>query len=85
VLGFLFLLVGVFWTIQAFIDKEGNPVWWLSLLSGILMIVLAFWTSGQLFIEKVYTLLVFAGVWAMMHGLGDIFRAFRVRSIRNEL
>ena len=85
VLGFLFLTVGVFWTIQAFVDKDVNPVWWLSLLSGILMVVMAFWTSGQLFIEKVYTLLVFAGVWAMMHGLSDIFRAFRVRSIRNEL
>jgi len=84
-LGFLFLIVGVFWTIQAFVEKDVNPVWWLSLLSGILMILMAFWTSGQLFIEKVYTLLVFAGVWGMMHGLSDIFRAFRVRSIRNQL
>ena len=30
-------------------------------VGGILMIVLAFWTSGQFFIEKAYTLLVFAG------------------------
>ena len=34
----------------------------LCLLAGVLMIVLAFWTSGQFFIEKAYTLLVFAGI-----------------------
>jgi len=83
ILGFLFLTVGVWWTIQAFIEKEANPVWWLGLLSGILMIILAFWTSGQFFIDKAYTLLVFAGIWALMHGITDIVRAFQVRSLRD--
>src|SRR4051812_26547408 len=69
VLGFLFLTVGIWWTIQAFLTRDINPLWWLTLLSGILMIVLAFWTSGQLLIDKVYTLLVFAGAWALMHGV----------------
>jgi len=83
ILGFLFLTVGVWWTIRAFVEKDVNPVWWLSLLSGILMIILAFWTSGQLFIDKAYTLLVFGGVWALMQGLTDIFRAFQVRALRD--
>jgi uncharacterized membrane protein HdeD (DUF308 family) len=83
ILGFLFLTVGVWWTIQAFIEKEANPVWWLGLLSGVLMIILAFWTSGQFFIDKAYTLLVFAGIWALMHGITDIVRAFQVRSLRD--
>ena len=48
------------------------------------MIILAFWTSGQFFIEKAYTLLVFAGIWALMHGITDIFKAFAVRSLRDE-
>jgi uncharacterized membrane protein HdeD (DUF308 family) len=85
ILGFLFLCVGIWWTIQAFVEKDVNPLWWLGLTAGVLMVILAFWTSGQFFIEKVYILLVFAGAWAMMHGLGDIFRAFRVRSLRDEL
>jgi uncharacterized membrane protein HdeD (DUF308 family) len=46
------------------------------------MIILAFWTSGQFFIEKAYMLLVFAGIWALMHGISDIVRAFTVRSAR---
>jgi uncharacterized membrane protein HdeD (DUF308 family) len=85
ILGFLFLIIGVWWTIRAFIEREVNPVWWLGLIGGILMIVLAFWTSGQFFIQKAYTLLVFAGIWALMQGITDIFRAFAIRSLRNQL
>jgi uncharacterized membrane protein HdeD (DUF308 family) len=82
ILGFLFLLVGVFWTAQAFMGREENELWWLGLVTGIAMIVLAFWTSGQFFIEKTYVLLVFAGIWALMHGVTDIVRAFQVRGLK---
>jgi uncharacterized membrane protein HdeD (DUF308 family) len=85
ILGFLFLTVGVWWTIRAFIEREENPVWWLGLIGGVLMIMLAFWTSGQFFIQKAYTLLVFAGIWALMQGVTDIFRAFAIRSLRKQL
>jgi hypothetical protein len=89
VLGFLFLLVGLFWTAQAFVDREADKrggeaghLWWLGLIAGILMIVLAFWTSGQFFIDKAYVLLVFAGIWALMHAVTDIVRAFAIRSLK---
>ena len=68
ILGFLFLIVGVFWIIQAFVSREINELWWLGLIAGILMVILAFWTGGQFFIEKQYVLLVFAGIWALMQG-----------------
>jgi uncharacterized membrane protein HdeD (DUF308 family) len=48
------------------------------------MIILAFWTGGQFFIEKTYVLLVFAGIWALMQGVTDIIRAFQIRKL-NEL
>jgi uncharacterized membrane protein HdeD (DUF308 family) len=80
-LGFLFLIVGVFWIIQAFVSREINELWWLGLVSGILMVVLAFWTGGQFFIEKAYVLLVFAGIWALMQGVTDIIRAFQIRKL----
>ena len=85
VLGFLLLTVGIWWMIRAFLERGVNPVWWLGLVAGIAMLVLAFWTSGQFFIEKAYTLLVFAGIWALMHGVTDIVRAFMVRSLRDEV
>jgi uncharacterized membrane protein HdeD (DUF308 family) len=85
ILGFLFLCVGAWWMIRAFVLKAASSLWWLDLAAGIAMIALAFWTSGQFFIEKAYTLLVFAGIWALMHGITDIVWAFRLRSARNDL
>jgi uncharacterized membrane protein HdeD (DUF308 family) len=83
VLGFLFLCVGVWWTIRAFFLRAVASTWWMELVAGVLMVVMAFWTSGQFFIEKAYTLLVFAGIWALLHGITDIVNAFRVRTLRN--
>ena len=80
ILGFLFLLVGVFWIIQAFTERQLNPLWWLGLIGGILMVILGFWTSGQFFIHKAYVLLAFAGIWALMQGVRDIIIAFTLRS-----
>ena len=83
ILGFLFLIVGVFWIIQAFVERDENDVWWFGLGAGVLMVVLAFWTGGQFFIEKQYTLLVFAGIWALMSGVTDIVRAFQIRKLKD--
>jgi uncharacterized membrane protein HdeD (DUF308 family) len=85
ILGFLFLIVGTFWTLGAFAERQTNELWWLGLLSGILMLVLAFWTGGQFFIDKAYVLLVFAGIWALMHGVTDIVRAFQIRRLPDDL
>lgn len=83
VLGFLFVCVGVWWMIEAFLTRAVNTTWWLSLTGGILMVVLGFWTSGQFFLERAYTLLVFAGIWALMQGTIDIVRAFQIRAVRD--
>ena len=45
-LGFLFLVVGIWWMVRAFLERPINPAWWLTLISGILMTIVAFWTSG---------------------------------------
>jgi uncharacterized membrane protein HdeD (DUF308 family) len=80
-LGFLFLLIALWWMVQAFLERAVNPLWWLGLIAGVLMTVVAFWTAGQFFIEKAYILLVFAGIWALMEGIADIARAFAVRGL----
>ena len=80
-LGFLFLLVGLWWMIRAFAERAINELWWLTLISGILMTVLGFWTAGQFWIDKAYLLLVFAGIWALMEGIIDIVRAFSIREV----
>jgi uncharacterized membrane protein HdeD (DUF308 family) len=80
-LGFLFLIVGIFWIVQAFGERGANDFWWFGLISGVAMIVLAFWTGGQFFIQRAYVLLVFAGIWALFQGVNDIFRAFQIRAM----
>jgi uncharacterized membrane protein HdeD (DUF308 family) len=85
ILGFLFLLVGIWWMVRAFMERPLNPLWWLGLIGGVLMTGMAFWTSGQFFIEKAYVLLVFAGIWALMEGTADIVRAFALRRLHKEL
>jgi uncharacterized membrane protein HdeD (DUF308 family) len=80
-LGFLFLLVAIFWVIEAFISRAYNDLWWLNLIAGILMGIIAFWVEGQFLIERVYTLLLFAGLWALMTGIIDIIRAFQIRKV----
>jgi uncharacterized membrane protein HdeD (DUF308 family) len=84
-LGFLFLIVGVWWMVQAFLERPVNPMWWLGLISGILMTGMAFWSAGQLFATKAATLLIFAGIWALMQGTMDIVRAFEARRVHKEL
>ena len=82
ILGFVFLGIGVLWMVQAFAERLFNPYWWLTLVSAVLMVVLAFWVSGQFFLTRAATLLVFVGIWALMKGITDIVRAFQIRSLR---
>jgi uncharacterized membrane protein HdeD (DUF308 family) len=84
ILGFVFLLIGVKWMVQAFYERVVNDLWWITLVNGILMMVLAFWVSGQFFLERAYTLLVFAGIWALMAGITAIVRAFQMRRLASE-
>jgi uncharacterized membrane protein HdeD (DUF308 family) len=84
ILGFLFVLVGFWWMMDAFVESEYNSLWWLGLIGGILMTIIGFWTAGQLFIEKAYILLVFAGIWALVEGINDIVRAFAIRDLHKQ-
>jgi len=80
-LGFIFALVGIFWIIEAFMTKDANQLWVLGLISGIIMVGLGFWAGGQIFPVQVYTLLIFGGIWALLHGITDIFKAFTIRRL----
>jgi uncharacterized membrane protein HdeD (DUF308 family) len=85
ILGFVFLVVGVMWMVQAFMERVVNGLWWMTLIAGILMTALAFWVSDKLFIERAYTLLIFAGVWAMTSGVIAVIRAFQIREFGQRL
>jgi uncharacterized membrane protein HdeD (DUF308 family) len=54
------------------------PWWWTGLLLGIAELVLGVWAvhSWQ---RSLFTLLTVVGVWAVFHGLNEIFAAFALR------
>ena len=81
ILGFLFLLVGVGWIIQAMATRESDSLWWLGLVAGIIMIGLGFWAAGQILMTQAYTLLLFAGIWALLKGITDIIKSFQLRKL----
>jgi uncharacterized membrane protein HdeD (DUF308 family) len=85
ILGFLFLIVGLWWMVRSFLERAINPFWWMGLISGILMTAMAFWTSGQFFFHRAYVLLVFAGVWALMQGISNVLRGLELRQLHDEL
>ncbi len=80
-LGFIFLLIGIFWIVEAFATRRMNPFWWLGLTAGILMLGLGFWASGQLLVSQSAALLIFAGIWALLHGITDIIKAFQIKRL----
>jgi uncharacterized membrane protein HdeD (DUF308 family) len=56
------------------------PWWWTGLLLGIAELVLGVWAvhSWQ---RSLWTLVTLVGVWAIFHGVNEIFAAFTVREI----
>ena len=53
VLGLILIFYGAFEIIQGFASRAVNPYWWLNLIIGILLVLLAFWVSGS---DRVYAL-----------------------------
>jgi uncharacterized membrane protein HdeD (DUF308 family) len=47
VLGILLIFYGIFEIAQSIASRDINPYWWLGLIAGILLLLLAFWVSGS--------------------------------------
>jgi uncharacterized membrane protein HdeD (DUF308 family) len=82
VLGLILIFYGTFEIFQAFASRA-NPLWWINLVIGLLMILLAFWVSGS---DRVYALqqrtfliLFWVGVFALFKGISQIMLAFGLR------
>ena len=85
ILGWVFLVFGVVWIIEAVQQKGYSDLWWILLIAGILMVVQAFWSSAQFLTTKAYTLLLFSGIWALLHGVTDIIKSFEIRKIKKKM
>jgi uncharacterized membrane protein HdeD (DUF308 family) len=88
VLGLILIFYGTFEIIQGVMSRVVNPYWWVQLITGILLVLLAFWVSGS---DRVYALqqrafliLFWVGFFALFKGFSQIFLAFTVRHAGKE-
>jgi uncharacterized membrane protein HdeD (DUF308 family) len=82
-LGLILLFYGAFEIVQGVASRAVNPLWWLQLITGILLILLAFWVSGSdrvyALAQRTYLILFWVGFLALFRGFSQIFLAFSIR------
>ena len=81
--GFLFVLSGTFRIMQAFMLKDVDDLWWMALVSGILLVLLGFWAGGR-FLGGATLILVWVGFGLLIRGFGQIVLAFSLRRLSRE-
>src|SRR5262249_10259699 len=65
VLGLLLVLWGGVEVIEAVSTRHENPLWWLGLTVGLLVLLLGFWTGQQLVVVKAELLIFYVGLAAL--------------------
>ena len=85
VLGFIFLLMGTFDIVRAISLKGVHDLWWLQLVTGILLILLAVWTAQRFYPARIELILFWVGFMAIFRGIGQIAMAFVIRRAGREL
>jgi uncharacterized membrane protein HdeD (DUF308 family) len=85
VLGLILIFEGVFEIARAIASKEENDFWWLGLIAGLLLLLLAFWVSSS---DREFSLgrraaliLFWVGFMALFKGISQIGIAFGLRRL----
>ena len=83
VLGLILIFYGTFEIARAFSSRDVNPYWWIGLITGILLLLLAFWVSGSdrvyALAQRSYLILFWVGFMALFKGITQIVMAFGIR------
>jgi uncharacterized membrane protein HdeD (DUF308 family) len=85
VLGFLLVLWGAIEITESVVTRDLNPLWWLGLTVGILLILLGFWTGQQLITVQARLLIFYVGIAALFRGMTQIVFAFQLHHAGREL
>jgi uncharacterized membrane protein HdeD (DUF308 family) len=88
VLGLILIFYGSFEIIQGVASRAVNPLWWVNLIVGILLVLLAFWVSGSdrvyALAQRTFLILFWVGLMALFRGFTQIMLAFGVRHAGEE-
>ena len=77
IFAFYLLLRGIFDIIVSLYARPAE-LWWVGLISGVVLILLAFWAAGD-FGHKAFLLVVWVGASSLANGVVQIVTAFRLR------
>jgi uncharacterized membrane protein HdeD (DUF308 family) len=88
--GWLLLFYGIIDIVWAFSTRHLEGLWWMQLISGIIMVLLGFWaispdTATVSTYRGAVLLVVWIGVAALFRGVSDIIVGFRLRSAHQDL
>lgn len=84
IVGWYLMLRGVFDIVMAFLTKDVNDLWWLTLVVGIAQILIGFWAVGYEG-RSIAVLVIWVGAYALAKGITDIFLAFTLRGAGKRL
>ena len=90
IVGWLLLFYGIIDIVFAFSTRHLEGMWWMQLVSGILMVLLGFWAISPdnatvSNYRGAVLLVVWIGIAALFRGISDIVVGFRLRSANREL
>lgn len=90
IVGWLLLFYGIIDIVFAFSTRHLEGLWWMQLVSGIIMVLLGFWAISPdnatvATYRGAVLLVVWIGVAALFRGISDIIVGFRLRSVQREL
>jgi uncharacterized membrane protein HdeD (DUF308 family) len=88
VLGLILFFYGSFEIVQGVASNAVNRYWWINLISGVLLILLAFWVSGSdrvyALAQRTYLILFWVAFFALFKGFSQIMLAFAVHHAGKE-
>lgn len=89
VLGLILVFHGAFEIARAVSTRATNPYWWIGLITGVLLLLLAFWVSGSdrvyALAQRTYLILFWVGFFALFKGIMQIVLAFGIRHAGKEV
>ena len=82
VLGLILILYGTMEIVVSISTRDVNRYWWIGLIAGILLVLLAFWASGSgrvyQLTARTYLILFWVGFFALIRGITHIVLAFSI-------
>ena len=88
VLGLILLLYGAFEIVRGVASRGETPYWWVGLVSGVLLLLLALWVSSSdpqtTVARRTYLILFWVGFMALVRGFTQIMTAFSLRHLGTE-